>query len=152
MQTYTVNTADHSPMHTIWKEWSVSKPKWINGGSYRRPNWTWFQNLFLILMRLRVNRQSINPNWHIGLQPGSSVDSIMIIKNGICWRLISGMTELHVCKDKRWNLFPSFSAGWNVAREAFMESTGNIINTLKSVVLGESWATRIRKIYIRISS
>lgn len=34
-------------------------------------------------------------------------------------------------KDKRWNLFPSFSAGWNVAREAFMESTGNIINTLK---------------------
>ena len=34
-------------------------------------------------------------------------------------------------KDKRWNLFPSFSAGWNVAREAFMEPTSHIINTLK---------------------
>lgn len=42
-----------------------------------------------------------------------------------------GMTVLHVCKDKRWNLFPSFSAGWNVAREAFMEPTSHIINTLK---------------------
>ena len=31
----------------------------------------------------------------------------------------------------RFGVFPSFSAGWNVAREAFMESTGNIINTLK---------------------
>ena len=31
----------------------------------------------------------------------------------------------------RFGVFPSFSAGWNVAREAFMESTCNIINTLK---------------------
>lgn len=28
-------------------------------------------------------------------------------------------------------MFPSFSAGWNVAREAFMEPTSHIINTLK---------------------
>lgn len=33
--------------------------------------------------------------------------------------------------DKRWNWFPSVSAGWNVAREAFMQPLENIINTLK---------------------
>ena len=33
--------------------------------------------------------------------------------------------------DKRWNLFPSFSLGWNVAREAFWEPMENIINTFK---------------------
>lgn len=39
-------------------------------------------------------------------------------------------------RDKRWNLFPSFSAGWNIAREAFMEDHLDIINTLK---LRGSW-------------
>lgn len=39
-------------------------------------------------------------------------------------------------KDKRWNLFPSFSAGWNIARESFMEDISNVINTLK---LRGSW-------------
>lgn len=34
-------------------------------------------------------------------------------------------------RDKRWNLFPSFSAGWNVSREAFMEPYADIINNLK---------------------
>lgn len=34
-------------------------------------------------------------------------------------------------EDKRWNLFPSFSAGWNVAREDFMEPYQHIINTFK---------------------
>ena len=34
-------------------------------------------------------------------------------------------------RDKRWNWFPSVSAGWNVAREKFMEPYNNIINTLK---------------------
>ncbi len=39
-------------------------------------------------------------------------------------------------RNKRWNLFPSFSAGWNVARESFMEDISNVINTLK---LRGSW-------------
>lgn len=34
-------------------------------------------------------------------------------------------------KDKRWNLFPSFSAGWNIAREGFMEPYLKTINNLK---------------------
>lgn len=33
--------------------------------------------------------------------------------------------------DKRWNLFPSFSLGWNVAREAFFEKYTDLINSLK---------------------
>lgn len=33
--------------------------------------------------------------------------------------------------DKRWNLFPSFSLGWNIAREEFMEDFQDIFNTLK---------------------
>lgn len=33
--------------------------------------------------------------------------------------------------EKRWNLFPSFSGGWNIAREAFMEDYEDIVNTLK---------------------
>lgn len=33
--------------------------------------------------------------------------------------------------DKRWNLFPSFSLGWNIAREEFMEDFQDIVNTLK---------------------
>lgn len=34
-------------------------------------------------------------------------------------------------RDKRWNLFPSVSAGWNVAREVFMEPYNDVINNLK---------------------
>ncbi|MCM4157289.1 SusC/RagA family protein [Gramella sp. AN32] len=33
--------------------------------------------------------------------------------------------------DKRWNWFPSVSAGWNVAKEPFWESLENTINTFK---------------------
>ena len=33
--------------------------------------------------------------------------------------------------DKRWNWFPSVSAGWNIAREEFMKPLENTINTLK---------------------
>lgn len=33
--------------------------------------------------------------------------------------------------DKRWNWFPSFSLGWNIAREEFWGSLTNTINTLK---------------------
>ena len=33
--------------------------------------------------------------------------------------------------DKRWNWFPSVSAGWNVAREEFMQPYEHIITTLK---------------------
>lgn len=34
-------------------------------------------------------------------------------------------------KDKRWKTFPSFSLGWNIAKESFMEPYSHIINTLK---------------------
>lgn len=34
-------------------------------------------------------------------------------------------------RNKRWNWFPSVSAGWNIAHEKFMEPYNNIINTLK---------------------
>lgn len=34
-------------------------------------------------------------------------------------------------RDQRWNWFPSFSIGWNVAREAFFEDYTDIVNTLK---------------------
>ncbi len=34
-------------------------------------------------------------------------------------------------KDKRWNFFPSFSVGWNVARESFWEPYTNILSTFK---------------------
>ena len=34
-------------------------------------------------------------------------------------------------RDQRWNWFPSFSLGWNVAREAFFEDYTDIVNTLK---------------------
>lgn len=33
--------------------------------------------------------------------------------------------------DKRWGLFPSFSAGWNIAREAFFSDLAPYISTLK---------------------
>lgn len=39
-------------------------------------------------------------------------------------------------KEKRWNLFPSFSVGWNIAREAFFEDYLDTISTLK---LRASW-------------
>ena len=38
--------------------------------------------------------------------------------------------------DKRWGLFPSFSAGWNIAREEFFEPLTQYIGTLK---LRGSW-------------
>ncbi|EJW95575.1 TonB-dependent Receptor Plug domain-containing protein [gut metagenome] len=34
-------------------------------------------------------------------------------------------------KDQRWNVFPSFSVGWNVAHEAFWENWVDVINSLK---------------------
>lgn len=34
-------------------------------------------------------------------------------------------------REKRWNWFPSFSAGWNLAREPFMESARDIVDLLK---------------------
>lgn len=34
-------------------------------------------------------------------------------------------------RDKRWNFFPSFSAGWNVARENFWKPFEKVVNTLK---------------------
>jgi TonB-linked SusC/RagA family outer membrane protein len=34
-------------------------------------------------------------------------------------------------EDKRWNLFPSFSVGWNIARETFFEQYTDFISTLK---------------------
>lgn len=33
--------------------------------------------------------------------------------------------------DQRWNLFPSFSLGWNIAREAFFEDYTDIVSNLK---------------------
>lgn len=34
-------------------------------------------------------------------------------------------------EDQRWNLFPSFSLGWNIAREAFWEPLAEYVGTLK---------------------
>ena len=39
-------------------------------------------------------------------------------------------------KENRWNLFPSFSLGWNIAREAFFEDYTDVIGNLK---LRGSW-------------
>lgn len=39
-------------------------------------------------------------------------------------------------EDQRWNLFPSVSAGWNIAREDFWQSMESKVNTLK---LRGSW-------------
>jgi len=33
--------------------------------------------------------------------------------------------------DKRWNLFSSFSAGWNIAREEFWKNNTDLVSTLK---------------------
>ena len=34
-------------------------------------------------------------------------------------------------RDKRWNVFPSFSLGYNIAREAFWEDLSEYVGTLK---------------------
>lgn len=34
-------------------------------------------------------------------------------------------------RDNRWNVFPSVSAGWNIAREAFWEPYTDVVNNLK---------------------
>lgn len=50
-------------------------------------------------------------------QPVSSADSIMIIKNGICWKSISGMTVLHVLQKTNAGIcsLPSLPVGtWRV--------------------------------------
>lgn len=39
-------------------------------------------------------------------------------------------------RENRWNFFPSFSAGWNIAREKFWEPLTDYVNTLK---LRASW-------------
>ena len=39
-------------------------------------------------------------------------------------------------RDQRWNVFPSFSLGWNAARESFFQPISHIINILKPRV---SW-------------
>ena len=39
-------------------------------------------------------------------------------------------------RDNRWNLLPSFSAGWNIAQESFWEPMAKYVNTLK---LRASW-------------
>lgn len=39
-------------------------------------------------------------------------------------------------RSNRWNVFPSFSAGWNIAHEAFWEDLSDKVNTLK---LRASW-------------
>ena len=41
-------------------------------------------------------------------------------------------------KNHRWNWFPSFSAGWRVTEEAFMESIKDVVSTLK---LRTSWGS-----------
>lgn len=38
--------------------------------------------------------------------------------------------------DQRWGLFPSFSVGWNIARESFFEPLNDVVNSLK---LRGSW-------------
>lgn len=34
-------------------------------------------------------------------------------------------------KEQRWNWFPSFSLGWNIARESFWEPVAEYVGTLK---------------------
>ena len=40
--------------------------------------------------------------------------------------------------DKRWGFFPSFSGGWNIAREAFFEEAANKLN-IGTLKLRASW-------------
>ena len=48
--------------------------------------------------------------------------------------------------DKRWGLFPSFSAGWNIAREDFFRPLAGVIGTLK---LRGSWGSLVTTTRIR---
>lgn len=41
-------------------------------------------------------------------------------------------------EDQRWNLFPSFSLGWNIAREAFWEPLAEYVGTESSWFVGET--------------
>ena len=51
-------------------------------------------------------------------------------------------------RDKRWNLYPSFSVGWNIAREAFMEDINHIVNNLKfRASWGELGNQNTKKLY-----
>ena len=44
--------------------------------------------------------------------------------------------------DKRWGLFPSFSLGWNIAREEFFEPLNSVeVGTLKLRGSWVSWVT-----------
>lgn len=43
--------------------------------------------------------------------------------------------------DKRWGTFPSFSLGWNMAREPFFENIGNLPEYISSFKLRASWGT-----------
>ena len=47
-------------------------------------------------------------------------------------------------RENRWNFFPSFSAGWNIAREKFWEPLTDYVNTLKLRASWVSWVTRIQ--------
>lgn len=41
--------------------------------------------------------------------------------------------------DKRWGLFPSVSAGWNIAREGFFENIGSLNEYISTFKLRASW-------------
>ena len=45
-------------------------------------------------------------------------------------------------KDNRWGIFPSFSAGWRINQEDFMQQI-DWINNLKSVLHGVRWVILI---------
>lgn len=41
--------------------------------------------------------------------------------------------------DKQWGVFPSFSAGWNIAREGFFQDMGNLNNYISTLKFRASW-------------
>ena len=41
--------------------------------------------------------------------------------------------------DQRWGTFPSFSLGWNVAREGFFENLGNLKEYISTLKFRGSW-------------
>ncbi|MCL3852724.1 TonB-dependent receptor [Parabacteroides sp. GYB001] len=41
--------------------------------------------------------------------------------------------------DKQWGVFPSFSAGWNIAREDFFQNMGNLNDYISMLKLRASW-------------
>ena len=45
-------------------------------------------------------------------------------------------------KDNRWGVFPSFSAGWRISQEGFMQDI-NWINNLKLRASWDSWVISI---------